>query len=146
MTVKVVLTFTTGSLKGQKREFTRPANCVIGRSGDCDVHLPATLEFMGVSRRHCVLDIDPPAVQVRDLGSRNGTFLNGENIGQRRGKPGSTEESPWHSLKEGDELRVGATTIRVGPLVAPGPELVTEAAVGPGLCPLPPVGLASDGP
>ncbi len=135
MTEKVVLTFITGSLKGQKREFTQPANCVIGRSDDCDVHLPAALEFMGVSRRHCVLEIDPPSVQVRDLGSRNGTFVNGENIARRGGDtgPAGTEEFPWHFLKEGDELRVGATTIRVGPLVVPERERVTEAAGGSGL-------------
>ena len=115
MTVKITLTFTGGTLKGQKREFTRPGKYVFVRSSDCDIQLPTTLEFMEVSRHHCVLDLDPPAIQVRDLGSRNGTYINGENVGQRpRGDfPGASEESAWHTLKEGDELRIGSTTVRV---------------------------------
>jgi pSer/pThr/pTyr-binding forkhead associated (FHA) protein len=116
MAVKVTLTFTSGTLKGQKREFTQPAKCVIGRSSDCDIHFPTTVEFLCVSRHHCVLDIDPPSVQVRDLGSRNGTFLNEKNIslclwGE---ESESAEEFAWYTLKEDDELRVGDTTIRVG--------------------------------
>ena len=40
MRVKITLTFTNGTLKGQKRELTRPGKCVIGRSSDCDIQLP----------------------------------------------------------------------------------------------------------
>src|SRR5262249_58225643 len=106
MAVKVILTFTNATLKGQQREFTGPAKCVVGRSRDCDVQLPSTPEFLRVSRHHCVLNIDALAVQVRDLGSRNGTFLNGADIGQRPGGrgPGPAEASAWHTLEEGDEL------------------------------------------
>jgi pSer/pThr/pTyr-binding forkhead associated (FHA) protein len=138
MGVKIILTFTNGTQKGQKREFTRPGPCVIGRSSDCDIQLPTSLEFMEVSRHHCVLDIDPPAVQVRDLGSRNGTFVNGQNIGQRgRGEvPGANAESPWHPLKEGDELRIGETTLRVDISVKPERQRVMEpAGRGSGLWP-----------
>jgi len=115
MTEKITFTFTSGTLKGQKREFTQPGKFVLGRSSDCDIQLPTTLEFMGISRHHCVLDIDPPAIQVRDLGSRNGTYVNGENIGPRQGGdfPGASKEASRHILKEGDELRIGSTTMRV---------------------------------
>jgi pSer/pThr/pTyr-binding forkhead associated (FHA) protein len=115
MTVKVTLTFLNGSLKGRKREFTGPSRCTIGRSSDCDLQLPSGLEFMEVSRHHCEVNIDPPAVQVRDLGSRNGTFVNGNPIGQRQpGQPlGAHPEGGWHLLKEGDELRIGDTFVRV---------------------------------
>jgi len=115
MAAKIILTFTSRSVEGQKHEFTQPTRCVIGRSNDCDIQLPTTLEFMEVSRHHCILKIDPPVLQVRDLGSRNGTFLNGENIGQRCVSefPGASKAGTWHTLKEGDELLVGETTIHV---------------------------------
>jgi pSer/pThr/pTyr-binding forkhead associated (FHA) protein len=69
-----------------------------------------------VSRRHCLLEIDPPSVRVRDIGSRNGTFINGEMIGQR---PEEEAEGvggpifPERELTNGDELRVGDTVFRV---------------------------------
>ena len=130
MFVKITLTFTGGTLKGQKREFTRPGKFVIGRSSDCDLQLPTTMEFMEVSRHHCVLDVDPPALQVRDLGSRNGTFINGENIGKRYAGdfPGATKEGDWHVLKEGDELRIGSTTLRVEVSIRPVREPVSRGA------------------
>ena len=65
MSVKITLTFTGGTLKGQKREITRPGKFVIGRSNDCDIQLPTTLEFMEVSRHHCVLDVDLDAKRIR---------------------------------------------------------------------------------
>ena len=115
MSVTITLTFTGGTLKGQKREITRPGKFVVGRANDCDMQLPTTLEFMEVSRHHCVLDVDAPALQVRDLGSRNGTFINGDKIGQRQPSAlaEATDEAGWHVLKEGDELRIGSTTLRV---------------------------------
>src|SRR5262249_56485128 len=57
----------------------RRGRYVLGRSRDCDIMLPAE----GVSRHHCRLALDPPTLRVRDLGSRNGTYLNGESIGKR---------------------------------------------------------------
>jgi pSer/pThr/pTyr-binding forkhead associated (FHA) protein len=111
----VTLTFLNGSLKGKEWQFSRPARCVIGRSGECDLQLPSTREFGEVSRRHCELDIDLPAVRVRDLDSRNGTLVNGNSIGQRQ-KGGSSGGrcGGWHALKDSDELRVGDTFFRVG--------------------------------
>jgi eukaryotic-like serine/threonine-protein kinase len=117
MSASVTLTFVTGTLRGERRQFERPARVVLGRSRDCDVQLPSTLEFQRVSRHHCVLDVDPPQVQVRDLGSRNGTLVNGVSVGQRdpEREPGGGDAlaAPWHPLEEGDELQVGDTVLRV---------------------------------
>ena len=42
-----------------------------------------------LSRRHCTLDLDEAGLLVvRDLGSRHGTFVNGEQITERRLRPG----------------------------------------------------------
>jgi predicted component of type VI protein secretion system len=66
---------------------------LIGRATDCKVRIAS--EF--VSRHHCglVVDEDEGAVRVRDLGSRNGTFVNDEVV---RGDC---------DLKDGDKLIVG---------------------------------------
>ena len=130
MNIKVTLTFLNGSLKGRKREFSGPSRCTIGRASDCDLQLPSGLEFMEVSRHHCELHIDPPGLQVRDLGSRNGTFINGNNIGQRQpGQAGNASaDGGWHTLKEGDELRIGDTFVRVEVSARPERAAVREPA------------------
>ncbi len=65
--------------------------CVVGRHPGCDrrVHHPR------VSRRHCAFWLRDDRAWVEDLGSRNGTRLNGEAL---------TKASP---LAEGDRLDMG---------------------------------------
>ena len=50
---------------------------MIGREEDC--HLRPESEF--VSRHHCVLLLDDYTLRIRDLGSKNGTFVNGRRVG-----------------------------------------------------------------
>jgi pSer/pThr/pTyr-binding forkhead associated (FHA) protein len=70
---------------------------VIGRSKECTLRAGSE----AVSRRHCAILRGDSGWMVRDLGSRNGTFLNDEKI---------AAESP---LKPGDELAVGPLRFRV---------------------------------
>ena len=63
---------------------------VLGRREDCDFCIP----LMVVSRRHCELFTDDNQIVIRDLKSKNGTFVNGE----------LTSEKP---IKAGDQLRIG---------------------------------------
>jgi len=65
------------TLKNREFVFDEPAECIIGRAADCDIQIPTDNEHVDVSRHHCVLEIHPPHVQVRDLGSLNGTLVNG---------------------------------------------------------------------
>src|SRR5262245_57603572 len=83
MSGRVTLTVLLGSHREGEYVFEEPAVCTVGRAPDCDIPLPANLLHADVSRRHCGFEIDPPAVRVRDLGSFNGTYVNGERIGQR---------------------------------------------------------------
>jgi CheY-like chemotaxis protein len=71
--------------------------CLIGRGTDCDVHLfdPA------LSRHHCRLHWRDDLLVIEDLGSRNGTLVNGQKVTEVR------------VLAEGDELTVGASVFSV---------------------------------
>lgn len=63
----------------------------IGRAEDCQLRPNTDL----VSRHHCVITVEDGLVTIRDLGSRNGTLVNGERI---RGE---------EELKNGDQVAVG---------------------------------------
>ena len=72
-----------------------PAHCLVGRSSTCAVRLQAPQ----VSSEHARLSFRDGSWIVRDLSSKNGTYLNGERL-----EPGSTRP-----LREGDRLCFGDT-------------------------------------
>src|SRR5262245_19562407 len=80
---QITLTITQGFLTEKEHVLTGPTRCLIGRGDDCDLRLPPSYGHADVSRHHCLIEIEPETVRIRDLGSRNGTFVNGEKIGQR---------------------------------------------------------------
>jgi pSer/pThr/pTyr-binding forkhead associated (FHA) protein len=61
---------------------------IVGRSSDCDI----TLAVAHLSRRHAKLIVLDGLLYVKDLGSSNGTYLNGEKVTDAR-------------VKRGDEIR-----------------------------------------
>jgi pSer/pThr/pTyr-binding forkhead associated (FHA) protein len=63
----------------------------IGRAADCELRLTD----MACSRRHAQLHIDDGALTLEDLGSHNGTRVNGERVADRR------------RLAAGDVIRIG---------------------------------------
>ncbi|KZL50423.1 serine/threonine protein kinase [Nodularia spumigena CENA596] len=117
MQAKITLTITEGSLKGQEFIFDSRTTCLIGRSPDCKPKLPDDEAHRTISRYHCLLDINPPDIRVRDFGSRNGTFVNGTKIGQRQ--PEQTPEEgakltfPEYDLKTNDAIQLGDTVFQV---------------------------------
>lgn len=68
----------------------------LGRSPECSMQLPAA----GASRRHAAIAWRGARVVLRDLGSTNGTFLNGERV---------EGEVP---LESGDRITIGGVEIR----------------------------------
>ena len=68
---------------------------LIGRADDAQV----SIHDDGVSRKHARIAIEGLKFTLEDLGSTNGTFVNGDRI------PGPT------LLKEGDDISIGGTTI-----------------------------------
>lgn len=70
-------------------------SCVIGRAEDADI----ILDDEGVSRHHAkIIHFANETTALKDLGSRNGTFVNGEPIKQR-------------ALENGDRIQIGSVTI-----------------------------------
>lgn len=118
MPAKVTLKVTQGKLKGQEFAFDQRSTCIVGRADDCQLQIPNDDDHRLISRYHCLLDIDPPDVRVRDFGSLNGTSVNGEKIGQRA-KGQTPEEAkqqtfPEHDLKAGDNIKLVNTVFQVG--------------------------------
>jgi len=126
MSSKVTLTITSGNLKGQEFIFDTRTTCILGRAKDCYPKIPDDEKHRTISRYHCLLDINPPDIRVRDFGSKNGTFVNCEKIGQREAHQTPEEAAqiqfPEYDLQGGDEFTLSDTSFRVG--VALDPEIV----------------------
>lgn len=106
MTTTLTLRALTGELRGHEFAFNGPSTCVLGRSRSCTLRLPGDGT---VSRQHCILEITPEGAWVQDLGSLNGTHVNGEKIGQRQrnnSEDATVFQPPRHELQDGDELRI----------------------------------------
>ena len=84
---------------------------MIGRSEDSHFCLPQDRFF---SRHHCILEIAPPQAFIRDLGSTNGTFVNGMRVDNAY-------------LKSGDRIQGGETILEVE--VSTGLEEFNDAAI-----------------
>ncbi|MFC1734623.1 protein kinase [Candidatus Hydrogenedentota bacterium] len=91
-------------------EFNEPDTCVVGRGEDCSIRVPHEKRFARVSKYHCAFETNPPETRVRDLGSMNGTYVNGKIIGQRRkgasAEEGRLEEYMEILLKDGDRVDI----------------------------------------
>ena len=70
---------------------------VLGRSRTCDVHVPD----VNVSRRHAEIRQEGATYWIVDLGSTNGTLLNGKRVERER-------------LRDGDTITVGSSEVVFG--------------------------------
>lgn len=98
---------------------------VIGRAAECDISLAAA----HLSRRHAQLQVIDGVLYVKDLGSANGTFLNGKQVMEARVKRG--DDLRFDALSFGvmgpsDEL--AKTTVRPVPANQPNEALRQQAA------------------
>jgi serine/threonine protein kinase len=111
----VTLKVTAGPLAGRTFAYERHDTFLFGRSPDCHAELAA--DDTTASRHHFLLEVNPPQARLRDLGSLNGTHVNGVKHGGR-GRQESPEEAarrklPEVDLRDGDHIRVGATVFEV---------------------------------
>jgi hypothetical protein len=78
-TMQVNLRVLAGPYQGRVFSFTQPDTFLIGRSKDAHLCLTDDRFF---SRHHCLLEITPPHCFLRDLGSTNGTFVDGRRVSE----------------------------------------------------------------
>ncbi len=111
---RLILEITSGPLKGYHYAFDRHDILLVGRHADCHARLPRDRL---VSRHHCLVEINPPEATLRDLGSRNGTYVNGVRHGGRAlnetPEQASSRQYPEVRLKKGDQIKVGETAMEV---------------------------------
>lgn len=103
--MQVKLKVLLGSSAGKEIKVIAP-EFIIGRDEDC--HLRPHSDT--VSRKHCVIKLVDSQLTVRDLGSRNGVFVNGRKI------------SAETQLKAGDKLQIGKLQF----------EMVVDVPIGAG--------------
>ncbi len=96
--MRVTLRVIAGPQTGRVFTFDQHETFTIGRSEDSQFCLPHDRFF---SRNHCLLEIAPPQCFVRDLGSTNGTFINGIRVEAAH-------------LVSGDRIQGGETVLEVG--------------------------------
>jgi len=76
---------------GQRKDFpVRSKSCVVGRREDCDLRVPLS----AISRRHCKFTKGESGLELKDLASNNGTFVNNQRVQET-------------ILKAGDRVVVG---------------------------------------
>src|SRR3954465_870324 len=111
MSTGFALKFISGKYQGGEFPLKSDKQIVIGRSSELDMVL---VEDM-VSRKHAKITIQAGKITIEDLGSTNGTFVNGEKVKTAR-------------LKEGDRILVGTSILKLVRQGANVPEL-DDAAV-----------------
>lgn len=95
----------------QQVAFDRLTRVSIGRSPECEVHL----DNLGISRHHAEIRDEGGVLVLHDLGSGNGTLVNGVRVTQ-------------HALNDGDLITVGKFTLAAKVLAAPGAPLARRGA------------------
>ncbi len=94
MSTPLRLSIQTGTLAGQTFSL-QPGTQTLGRSPDNQIVIAEST----VSKQHAQITVQSEGTWIRDLGSSNGTFVNGQRI----------SESTW--LKPGDTLQIGTSVV-----------------------------------
>ena len=96
--MRILLTVIAGPHKGLEFSFDQHDTFLVGRSRHAHFQLPAKDKFF--SRIHFMMEVNPPQIRLIDMGSHNGTYVNGEKL-------------LTADLKDGDQIRAGHTILRV---------------------------------
>ncbi len=99
--MQVTLTVTDGPHAGKAFAFAERDSFLVGRSKDAHFSLPRDDPYF--SRRHFLVEVNPPRCRLLDLKSRNGTHVNGQRV-------------EAIELGDGDAIKAGHTIFRVSVL------------------------------
>ena len=122
MATTLRLTVLSGPHRGTRFCLREKSNCVIGRAPDCAIRICGAERDRCISRHHCQLYFDPPLVRVQDLGSSNGTFINGLKPGRSEGEPAADWFQPGISIgliRDGDILTLGGFSMQANLMECP---------------------------
>lgn len=111
---RVVLEFISKGTDATPFVITRQQTVLVGRGEDCQLRIT---DDPRISRHHFSLHVNPPHVRLRDLGGRNGTFINGVRHSARpesqTADDGAETRGPEVDLNQGDRIMIGRTVIEV---------------------------------
>jgi len=96
--MRVLIAVIAGPYQGQTFRFSEHDVFLVGRSKKAHFRLPHTDEYF--SRLQFLVEINPPHCRLMDMGSTNGTHVNGQNVANA-------------DLKDGDLIQGGQTVMRV---------------------------------
>src|SRR5437763_7123321 len=109
--MRIILNVVAGPHKGLEFSFDRHDTFLVGRSKHAHFQLPAKDRYF--SRIHFMMEVNPPQCRLIDMGSHNGTYVNGQRVL-------SSE------LRDGDEIRDGHTVLSL--TVQPGADHAVQPA------------------
>ena len=112
---RVILDVVKGPIAGKTFAFEEHDTFIFGRHPDCHAHLSP--QDTTASRHHFILEVNPPDARIRDLGSLNGTYVNGAKHGGRDRNETAEEAQARRfaevDLRNGDRVEVGATEFAI---------------------------------
>jgi serine/threonine-protein kinase len=119
--MRICLRVTAGPHEGREFTFAGHDTFIVGRSQRAHFRLSTKDRFF--SRVHFMVELNPPQCRLMDLGSRNGTYVNGERV-------------KVTDLKDGDQIKAGKTILRVkvegsAPVVEVPPTLLPRKVTPP---------------
>jgi predicted component of type VI protein secretion system len=121
----------------RERELLLVERLVVGRDPACDISVDDGL----LSRRHAEFVAASTAVTVRDLGSRNGIFVNGQRRAEQTLQPGDVVQIGPLRVRYLIDQAAGASAARIdadGTLMIPGPSSALPSAAAVSFAPPPP--------
>jgi eukaryotic-like serine/threonine-protein kinase len=97
-TMRITLTVTAGPHKGRVFTFAGHDTFIVGRSQRAHFRLPLKDKYF--SRVHFLVEVNPPECRLLDMGSRNGTYVNGHRVRTA-------------DLKDKDRIKAGKTLLSI---------------------------------